>query len=229
MRMLIMAMIVMSVSAAVRGDDTVFAPGVRCIEVTGSGRATTVPDVAVLKLEVQATGQDIRELKEQVDTSVAKLLSLARQLNMRSEDVMATQLVIGPEYDRRSSEKGVIRNNVSRSVTLRIKDLEHVPKAIDGAIAAGVSRIPGLQLESSRANEIAADALVKAIADAHVKAEAIAKHLNVKLGRVLRASPIYSRFDQLVVMYSAVEAPEQFNVGEIVSDAEMNVVYEIVD
>ena len=165
-------------------------PERRAVTVSGEGEASGAPDRARLVMAVEETNPDLKAAQAKVNGVVRTYLAKVKALGTRDEDISTAGLSIRSEYDysNNSGSSGGGRKflgyHVTRSIEVVVRDLDKVGDYLQGATDAGINNISDPQLESSRAEELQHQALVKAAQDAQAKAKLLADTLGVKLGAV---------------------------------------------
>ena len=96
----------------------------------------------------------------------------------------ATRINVQPEYnwDNNARERNLIGYFVSRQVEVELRDLEKLGQLLERAIDLGVNQVGDPRLDSSKRRDLEREALAKAVADARLNAEAVAKAAGAKLG-----------------------------------------------
>lgn len=162
----------------------------RTVTVSGQGEASAAPDRARLSMAVEETNPDLKAAQAKVNGIVRAYLAQARALGVKDEDISTAGLSIRSEYDYSSggvSSAGgrkFLGYHVTRNIEVVVRDLDRIGDYLQRATEAGINNISDPQLESSRAEELQRQALVKAAQDAQARARLLADTLGVKLGAV---------------------------------------------
>ena len=107
-----------------------------------------------------------------------KILNALRQAGGRE---LATQWVSVYPY---TDETGQVNGYVASNSVSAVSDVGDAPALIDAATEAGANQISGPGLSSSNAEALYRQALAKAVADARLNAEALAKAAGRSLGSI---------------------------------------------
>ena len=176
-------------SAVVQGAE---AERPRTISVSGQGEIQAEPDRAVLTLGVEARKPKMEEARAEVTKAVEAVMKLTRDLKIDPKYVRTTRINVQPEYnwDDNARERNLIGYFVSRQVEIELRDLEKLGQLLEKSIDLGVNQLGDPRLDSSKRNELEREALAKAVADAKLNAEAVAKAAGARLGppRTITAS-----------------------------------------
>jgi len=164
----------------------------RIISVSGQGEIQAEPDRAVLTLGVEARKPKMEDARAEVTRTVEAVMKLTRELKIDQKYVRATRINVQPEYnwDDKARERNLIGYYVSRQVEIELRDLEKLGQLMERSFDLGVNQVGDPRLDSSKRRELEREALAKAIADAKLNAEAVAKAAGARIGppRTISAS-----------------------------------------
>jgi uncharacterized protein len=160
-------------------------PG-RLIRVSGEGRVTVRPDVAVVHAGVQASGQDLSRIRSETSTRMRRVLAALAQAGIPERDVRTTRHDIQLERAHPDGRPGEITGyRVTEEVRVVVRDLARLGAVLERALAAGANTLRDLSFEKDDETDERREALARAVADARGKAEAIAAASGVALGDLL--------------------------------------------
>ena len=157
------------------------------IWVTGEGKVSVVPDVAILNLGVEAQAESVAEAQSQAATAMTAVVGEFNRFGIAEKDVKTQYFSIAPV--RRWSEKDgkeiLLGYRVINTVVVRIKNIEDAGAIIDAAAGAGGDFVVINSISFTVDNPTAHydGARVRAMADAAAKAKQLADLGNVKLGK----------------------------------------------
>ena len=227
-----LAVLLLSLSSAAFADGLPTGP---YIQVSGHGEEHVAPDMLQVSLTLEKTSMDAVAARADVEARAAKVLALARKLGIADKDIMAPAVTVQPQYEWRSGPGGdgkqvLMGQHVVRRVTLTLRDIARYGDLADGLFAAGVTRLDGVMPDTSRRAALEQQALAAAVADAHNRAEALARGAGVGLG------PVFSLAEQggvrgpRPIMMAAMSreagpAQPEFLSGEIEIDADVQAYY----
>ncbi|RUO26129.1 hypothetical protein CWE09_05240 [Aliidiomarina minuta] len=166
-----------SLSSLAQADDT--------IQVQASGTAQGVPDTIQFSLWVEAEGGKLSPLKTRADQITETILRDLQQRDVAREDMSSYQLRIQPQYERHNNQtrqKGFL---VSRQIQITLRNTDDFDHLIDFALAQGVTRVGQINYIIADSSELAQQALLNAVDEAHNKAQLMAKHSNRELGDIV--------------------------------------------
>ena len=211
-------------------------PRPRVVIVSGMAEVSAEPDIARVGLGVESRKPSMEAARAEVTATVDKVLALARDLKIDPKYVSATRLQIQPEYrwNENDRERVLLGYLVSRTVDIELKDLDKLGSLLERAVDAGVNQIGDPILDSSRRKELEREAMTKALEDARLNAEALARAAGVKLGaaRTLSASggaPPVPMYRTRFATANMAAAPEDtYQTGEMKFSASVNAEYELL-
>jgi len=210
----------------------------RTVAVSGSGEAAAEPDLARVTLGVEARRPTLAEARAEVAATVDRVLKLTRDLRIDPKQVNATRVQMQPEYnwnpkDRKQTLLGYI---VSRQVQIELRDLEQLGPLLERAVDLGVNQVSDPMLDSSRRKDLEREAMTRAVEDARLNAETLARAAGAKLGTVRTLNggasgppmPMY-RMQAAMADAAAPPPPEAtYQPGEMKFSANVNAEYDLV-
>jgi len=208
----------------------------RTVTVSGSGEVAAEPDLAHVTLGVEARKPTMAEARSAVAATVDRVLALTRDLRIDPKLVNATRVQVQPEYswNEKDRKRVLLGYLVSRQVQVELRDLEQLGPLLERAVDAGVNQVNDPVLDSSRRKSLEREAMAKAVDDARLNAETLARAAGARLGpvRALNGSssappmPMYRRG---AVMADAAMAPEAtYQPGDMKFSAAVNAEYDLV-
>lgn len=167
-------------------------PAPRTITVSGQGQIQAEPDKAIVNLGVESRRPKLEEARAEVAKTVEAALKLTRDLKIDQKYVRATRINVQPEYnwDNDTRERNLIGYYVSRQIEVDLRDLEKLGQLLERAFDLGINQVSEPQLDSSKRRDLEREALARAVQDARLNAEAVAKAAGARLGapRTIAAS-----------------------------------------
>lgn len=170
-------------------------PDVRTVTVSGEGELSVRPEVATVRLAIQARDRTVELAQSRAGEVVAAVLELTDSLDIPREQVQSTQLHVQPEYDWQDGKQEFRGYLVQRAVRVELEDLEKLGPLMERAMSAGVNNVMPPELDVKDPRALHRDVLKLAAADARASAAALAQTLESQLGKVHR---ITSREDEPV-------------------------------
>lgn len=161
-----------------------YAPAETGIVVTGEGRADAAPDLAVVRVGVEARRPTMAEAREANATAQARLLEAVRGLGVAPADIQTEQLSLQAEYDYTDAGRQLRGYLATNMVRVRLRDVSRAGAVVDATIAAGgdEARVDGVSFEIEDPTALRVEARRRAVADARVKAEQLAAEIGATVG-----------------------------------------------
>jgi uncharacterized protein YggE len=181
------------------------------IWVSGEGKATAVPDVAVLSLGVQAQASTVGQAQSQASASMNAVVAALKAGGVADKDIQTQYFNIQQltQYDNKTQQQIIIGYSVTNAVTAKVRTLANTGTIIDAVAQAGGdnTRINSISLTVNDPTPFQKTARDLAMADAKAKAKQLADSSGVKLG-----APVY------INEYSgaAVPLPQTISNGGVV-------------
>jgi uncharacterized protein YggE len=161
--------------------------GARTLRVTGEGKASARPDVAVATFGVEALGQGLSEASRDADERMRRILGALSQAGVAGRDLQTTRFDVSIErqQDPRGGLGPITGYRVTSEVRATLRDLGRVGALLDAVVQAGANSVHSLAFEKEDPAPELARARALAVAAARGKAEEIARAAGVALGEVL--------------------------------------------
>lgn len=155
--------------------------------VTGEGKATSAPNMAILNLGVQIQKATVKEAQSEANKVSNKITQDLKNLGIADKDITTSNYSIYPQYDYQSGSQRLLGYSVNINLTVKVHDLNKVDEAIDRSTAAGANTIGGLQFttDDTLSKNLENEAREKAIKEAREKAQNMASAAGVSLGRII--------------------------------------------
>lgn len=159
------------------------------VEVTGFGSADTTPDRLRANLAAVSVAPTVAQAFSGASDSMQAMLAVLREHGVDDEDLRSTGIQVHSDHEHRGIR---IRFEARMSVEALLRDLDSAGTALSAAVEAGgdASRVHGISLDSSAAEEALAEAREAAWDDATAKAEQYAELAERSLGDVLSVSEL---------------------------------------
>lgn len=156
----------------------------RGIQVTGEGRVTTVPDVAVVNLGVEARATTASEARRRAAAGMETMAAAIRRLGVAERDIQ-TQRFSLTQFREREFGREVTGFRAVNTVRVKVRDIDQTGKIVDDAVAAAgdLVRVERITFTVDDPTPFYSQAREQALADARTKAEALAKGAGVSLGQ----------------------------------------------
>lgn len=209
----------------------------RTVTVSGQGEIQAEPDRAAVTLGIESRKPKLEEARMEVSKTVSAVLELTRELKIDQKYVRATRVNVQPEYnwDNNARERHLIGYYVSRQVEVDLRDLDKLGRLLERAFDVGVNQVGEPRLDSSRRRDLEREALARAVADARLNAEVVAKAAGARLGapRAISASsgfvpPPMPQMKVRGLRAEAADAAQSYQSGQMAFNGSVQVEYDLV-
>jgi len=199
------------------------------LSVSGEGRASAAPDVAVLGLGVSAKAATVKAANSQAQEAISDLLDSLEDNGVQEKDIQTSQFSVYPEYDYRNNEQVLTGYRVTHMLQVKVRDIDKAGEVIDDAVEAGgdLLQVQSISFTIDDTTALRSEARAEAVADAQTKAEELATLAGVSLGKPTYISEsISTPYSQPYYDRGGVYAMEEAAVTEI-STGELEVVVSV--
>jgi uncharacterized protein YggE len=209
------------------------------IWVSGTGKVTVTPDIATLRLGIEAQAETVAQAQSQAAEAMNEVMTALADSGIDDKDIQTQYFSVRQvtRWDDFKDKEIVIGYRVTNMVTAKIREIDKTGSIIDAVAAAGgdLTRINSIDFSVDDPTAYYEEARQKAMADARAKAEQLADLAGVNLGKPTYISegvqaPIYPR--EVYYEGAAVPAPAPttpISPGEIELSLTLQVAYAILD
>ena len=160
------------------------------IKVDGQATSKIAPDLITVYFNVETTGQTSQAASDANSLISNKLTDNIVALGFLKTDLKTQNFNIYPEYDYNQGQKLIdYKATNSLKIEVSVQNKDKIGSIIDAGTnaGAGISYI-NFELTPSLQQNAKAEAIENASTDARIKAEALAKGFNKRLGRLVSVS-----------------------------------------
>lgn len=212
-------------------------------EVIGSGEVTAVPNIATTNYTITETADTEESARSAANEKQNQALSNLTKIGIEENDI-TSNIYINPNYETEPLQGGAepliypptrqVQNGYTATITTEIKskDIEKINKAIDAVTAIGAT-VGGVTYAFDDEKKYKQEAVDKAIEDAKLQAENMAKTAGFKLGKIVtirNADDQYGYpqpYSADAILKSAPEQATDLQPGENKITARIGVTYHI--
>ena len=165
------------------------------IWVSGEGKVTIDPELAVLDLGVEVTMESVASARDEAATSMEAVMSALKSNGVEEKDIQTRNFDIRPRYEwqevvengTRSSRDVLVGYRVSNRLIAKVRDLDEVSTVIDEVITAGgdAIRFRNLTFTVEDISPLLGQLREDAVSDARTKARHFADLSGASLGRMV--------------------------------------------
>lgn len=153
--------------------------------VTGEGKVSVPPDIAIVNVGVQAQATTVQAAQDLLNKNMNAVSAAVKATGVDAKDIQTSGYNINPEQDYTNPTQKITGYQASSNLTIKIRALNTVNAVIDGATAAGANEVGGITFDVDNKTAAQNQARVLAVADAKSKAENAAKIAGFSLGKII--------------------------------------------
>jgi hypothetical protein len=210
------------------------------IWVSGEGKVTAVPDLAIVVLGIEAQAATVAEAQTQASEAMHRVMAALEDNGVAEKDIQTQYYNVyqRTQWDEIMGEEVVIGYQVSNMVTTKIRDIDNAGLIIDAVVTAGgdLTRINSMSFSIDDPSVYLDKMREEAMADAKDRAEQLARLAGVRLGKPIYISessylpsPEYPRVYYEGGMAPPAPAPPPISPGEMEITLNVQIAYAILD
>jgi uncharacterized protein YggE len=156
------------------------------LSVVGTGSVTTRPDTATVSAGVTTQAASASAAMSSNADAMTKVIDALKAEGIDESDLQTDFVSLEPRYDDQGV--AIVGYTASNSVSAKVRDVSKAGRVVDAAVAAGANTVSGPSLSREDSDKLYRDALEEAVAQARLKATALARAAGVTLGDVRSVS-----------------------------------------
>lgn len=153
----------------------------------GTGKATEIPNTALLSLGVTKTDSNAINAQTQTNSTANKIIQDLKNLGIEDKNIKTTNYSVYPNYDYNSGRQNITGYTVTQNLEVKIKPIDKANKALDTVTADGANLVGGISfvLDPETQKKLERKARDEAVKDAKEKAESLASSAGIRLGKII--------------------------------------------
>ncbi len=155
------------------------------ITISGEGKVTAIPDVAVVSLGAQTERKNVADAQRENTRVMNALRERLTTLAIPAEDIATSQYQVYPQYDWGNGKPTLRGYQVVQQLTVKIRDFEKISPVLGAVGELGLNQVSGLQFTIDDPETYRQQARISALQQAKRKAQALAQVAGVRLGRLV--------------------------------------------
>lgn len=187
--------------------------------VSGEGKSLAVPNMAVVEVGISAQGNNVKQVKDQIDTTMNKITSSLKEVGIDAIDIQTNNYSISPILDFREGKQSITGYSANTTISIKVKDIDKVSTVTDLATKNGANQISGVRFDVTDRSKAEDEARQKAVVEAKKNAEQAAKVAGFTLGRLINYQENFSAsnppimYDRVLNVESKAISPTQVEPG----------------
>lgn len=210
------------------------------IWVNGTGKVSAVPDIAILRLGIEAQSTKVADAQAQAAEAMDKVMKALTANGVAEKDIQTQTFNISKvtRWDDKNQQEVLIGYRVTNIVQAKIRTMTKVGITIDAVATAGgdLTRIDGIGFSVEDPTNYQKTARDKAMADAEAKAKQIAQLSGVTLGKPTYITesayfpqPIFRGGFEKAAAAPGMMVDTPISAGELDITLNVQIVYSILD
>lgn len=178
----------------------------RTITISGEGKEVAIPDVAIVSLGYMTEKKTVSEAQRDMTQKINALIAAVKQQGIEAKDIKTTNYSVYPQYDWIDGRQVFRGYQASQSIEVKMRNFDTISPTLELVGTLGLNQVGGLQFTIDDIEAVRQKARLQALANAKEKADALARVMGVRLGKVISFSesgyapvpPIY--YDRAVML-----------------------------
>ncbi|UYP66882.1 SIMPL domain-containing protein [Thalassobacter stenotrophicus] len=156
------------------------------LQVTGEGRMTAAPDMAVISLRVSREGATAAGVTAEMAAAARAVLAALEAQGVAERDVQTTALQLNPRWTRPADGQAprIVGYEAATGFEVRIRDLDRFGAVLDAVISDGANGFQGVRFALTDPRPMQDGARVAAFDDAMAKARLYAEASGMMVGDI---------------------------------------------
>ena len=194
------------------------------LDVSATGEATRVPDVAIISAGVVTRAATAKAALSQNAARMERVRAALRRSGIADRDIQTSNISLNPEYRYADNQPPRLTGyTASNQVSVRFRDIANTGEILDVLVAEGANQINGPSLTIDKPEEALDEARVKALAIGRARADLYARSLGMRVVRLLVVSESSSGFPVPPPMPMMMEARAQGGAATKIDPGEQKV------
>jgi uncharacterized protein YggE len=148
----------------------------------GKGQVTATPDLAVLRIGVETTNENLTIAQSENARIMQVVLQTLRELGVM--DIKTVQYTIDKQYEFVDGNRVDRGYNVRNILEIRISNMDQIGTVIDMAVNSGANVVESIRFEVSEPDFYYNQALNLAVLNAYEKAKSIEETLGITINPI---------------------------------------------
>ena len=176
-------------AAAQVAPATVQTIGGTRLDISATGEATRVPDVAIITAGVITRATTARGALEQNAARMDRVRAALKRAGIADRDIQTSNISLNPEYRYVQDQPPRLTGyTASNQVNVRFRDIAKSGDILDALVAEGANSINGPNLTIDKPDEALDEARAKALGVGRARAEVYARALGMRVVRLVSVS-----------------------------------------
>ena len=159
------------------------------LDISATGEATRVPDVAVITAGVVARSANASAALQDAADRMQRMIAALKRAGVEDRDIQTSNVNLNAEYRYPDNQPPqLVGYTASNQLTIRFRDIRNSGKILDALVAQGANQINGPDLTVDKPEAALDEARANAVAAGRARAELYARSLGLHVVRVVSVS-----------------------------------------
>ncbi|HEX6742286.1 MAG TPA: SIMPL domain-containing protein [Sphingomicrobium sp.] len=159
------------------------------LDISATGEATRVPDVAVISAGVVTRAASARAALQQNAAQMERVRAALKRAGIADRDIQTSNISLNPEYRYVQDQPPRLTGySASNQLSVRFRDIAKSGDILDALVAEGANSINGPSLTIDKPDEALDEARTKALAVGRARADLYARALGMQVVRLVSVS-----------------------------------------
>lgn len=155
------------------------------ITVSGTGKAYSKPDVALVSFGVKTQALKSQDAVNQNNEKMNAVIKAVKDLGVQDKDIQTTNYNLSPVYDWTEGGQVFKGYSLDQAISVKIRDFDKINTILDASTVAGANTVGNLQFTVDNKEKALSEARALAIAEAKTKAQNIAMASGLTLVKIV--------------------------------------------
>jgi uncharacterized protein YggE len=194
------------------------------LDISATGEATRVPDVAIISAGVITRAATARAALEQNAARMDRVRASLKRAGIADRDIQTSNISLNPEYRYVQDQPPRLNGyTASNQVNVHFRDIAKSGDILDALVAEGANSINGPSLTIDKPDEALDEARTKALGVGRARAEIYARALGMRVVRLVSVSEGGGSYPVPPPMPVMMEARAQGNIATKIDPGEQKV------
>jgi len=209
--------------AAPMGAPGAMMPEGAMLTVNADGKTKIAPDVATINIGVVTQGATADAAVAANTAKMNAAMAALKKQGIADKDIQTSNLSVNPQYQYNQGEQPKVTGyEANNTVTVKVRDLKKVGKAVDAVVAVGSNQINGISFGLDDDTKALDAARADAVKNGRARAEIYAAAAGLKVQRIVAITEGGAYAPPMPMPMVAMARAEKMDAAPPVSPGELN-------
>ncbi len=185
-------------------------------QATGTGKASSAPDQAVINLGVTSQGTSVEQAQNQANEASKRIINALKEQGIEEDNIKTTNYSINPNYSFTGDNQRITGYTVSQNFEVELP-IGKTNQVVDTSTKAGANMVGSIsfKLNDKKQNELKNEARKEAVEMAKKSAEGLADASGIKLGKIINVTESTGMIGMPMPFTVAAKAVDSAQGGDV--------------